>query len=234
MRRLFVGLGIGVFALVGAAAHAGSLGSGSLSFAIGALPPATFPATGATGTATSNLAATVGNGTAFNGTFTTTIPTSAAPPLTKIIVKITKNDAGNFVGTAPANVGGDAKFFGVSDVYGLGNKLLSVPLGFGAPGSVAQSAGGVAITAINAPWTAGAASVDTGMGTVMSTGDNQLTPNGAGSLKLVAPVKISTNIAGTLAAFAVLNLTYVPEPALPLMLLAGAATLGIVGARRRR
>jgi len=235
MRRLFVGLVMCAVALIGVAAQAGTLGTAELSFAIGALPPATFPATGATGTATSNLDVGLGAGNAFNGTFSTTIPTSAAPPLTKISVKITKNDAGNFKGTAPAKVGGDAKFGGVSDVYGLGSKLLAVPLGFGAPGSVTQSAGGVAITVINAPWTVGVASVTgTDDGTAMLTGMNGLDAGGVGTVQLVAPVKIITNIAGTLAAFAVLDLTYVPEPALPLMLVAGAGTLAAVGARRRR
>lgn len=235
MRRLFVGLAIGAVALIGVAAEAGPLDSANLSFTIGALPPANFPATGATGTATSNLLVGLGAGTAFNGTFTTTIPSTAAPPLTKISVIITKNDAGNFAGTAANNVGGDAKFGGISNVFGLGSKLLAVPLGFGAPGSVHQSSGGVAITVTNSPWTVGVASVTgTDDGTAMATGSNNLAANGAGMVKLVSPVKIRTNIAGTLAAFAVLDLTYVPEPALPLMLLAGAGTLAAVGARRRR
>lgn len=235
MRRLFFGLVIGAVASIGAAAHAGELSSANLSFAIGALPPAVFPATGATGSATSNLDLTLGAGTAFNDSFTTSIPTSAAPPLTKIVVKITKNEIGEFKGGAANSVGGVGKFLGVSDVYGLGSKLLAVPLGFGAPGSVAQSAGGVAITVVNAPWTVATAEVtgtDDGTATLMGT--NNLTANGGGTIQLVAPVKIATNIAGTLAAFAVLNLTYVPEPALPLMLLAGAGTLAAVGARRRR
>jgi hypothetical protein len=223
------------FAVIGASAQAGTLASAELSFAIGALPPATFPATGATGTATSNLIVGLGAGSAFNGTFSTTIPTTAAPPLTKISVKITKNDAGNFTGTAANKVGGDAKFGGVSDVFGLGSKLLAVPLGFGAPGSIHQSGGGVAITVVNAPWTVGVTSITgTDDGTAMATGSNNLTAMGGGTVQLVSPVKIRTNIAGTLAAFAVLDLTYVPEPALPLMLLAGAGTLAAVGARRRR
>jgi len=237
MRRLFVALLIGAASLFGVAAHAGSLADATLSFTVGTLPSATFPATGATGTSTSNLQASVGAGNAFNGTFTTTIPTSAAPPLTKLVVKVTGNEGGNFTGAAPATVGGNAKFLGVSEVYGVGgSKLLDVPLGFGTPGTVFKSGGGVNITVINAAWTAGTAEVTgTDNGTATAMGENLLAGNGDGMLKLVTPVKIRTNVAGTIAAFGVLDLVYgAPEPALPLMLLAGAATLGAVGFTRRR
>ena len=72
------------------AASAGPLVTATLAFQLSALPPAAFPGVGTTGTATSNLSATVGAGTSFNGTFTTTIPLSAAPPLSQLQVKVTR------------------------------------------------------------------------------------------------------------------------------------------------
>ena len=237
MRRLFVGFVIGAVALLGSASQAAELSSATVRFGLGTLPPAEFPATGATGEATSNTAATVGAGSAFVGNFTTTLTTMAAPPITKITVMMTKNEAGNFSGAAPDQVGGEAKFGGASGVFGLGSKLLDVPLNLGIPFTFTKSASGVAITAISAPWTAGVAEVTgTAMGgTVTAMGNNQLTANGSGQLLLVAPVKVITNINGVTPAFAQLELNYgVPEPALPLMALAGAATLAIAGARRRR
>lgn len=237
MRRLFVGLMIGAVGLLSVEANAGALGTAQLSFAIGTLPPAVFTGVGVTGTATTNLAATVGAGNGFNGTKTTTIPTTAAPPISQIQVIITKNNAGAFAGTAVSKVGGDMLMAGISNVKGFGGlTLLGVPIGLGVPGSVAVSAAGVNITVINSSWTAATAAV-TGLGgmtpTVTAMGDNQLGANGAGALKLVTPVKIITNLAGTLAAFGVLDLTYVPEPGMALLLVVGSATLAIAGARRR-
>jgi len=59
-------------------------------------------------------------------------------------------------------------------------------------------------------------------GTAMLTGANGLTVNGAGSLVLVTPIKVMTNIAGNLAAFSTLTLNYVgpviPEPGTLLLL----------------
>ena len=238
MRRLFVGFVIGAVALLGSASQAAQLSSATFRFGLGALPPANFPATGATGEATSDVAATVGAGSAFAGAFTTTLTTMAAPPITKITVMVTKNDAGNFSGATPDQVGGTAKFGGASGVFGLGSKLLDVPLNVGAPFTFTKSASGVAITAVSAPWSAGTVQV-TGVGgatpTVTAMGNNALTPNGGGTLTLVTPVKVTTNINGVTPAFGTLELVYgAPEPALPLMALIGAATLGIAGARRRR
>jgi hypothetical protein len=49
---------------------------------------------------------------------------------------------------------------------------------------------------------------------------------------LVTPIKIITNIAGTLAAFGTLTLTYVPEPGTLLLLGMGVAGLAALGRRR--
>jgi hypothetical protein len=238
MRKLFsAALALGML-LVAGQASAAALISANFTFALGALPPANFPGSGVTGTALSNVSASVDAGTGFNGAFTTLIPTTAAPPLTAIQVFITKNAAGNFLGTP---LTGNMSIQGVANVYGIGGfpgggkPLLAVPLNVGTPNTVTQSAGGVNITAIAAGWTSGTASV-TGLGgtnnTATAMGSNGLTILGGGTLVLVTPIKIITNIAGTLAAFGVLTLTYVPEPGTLLLLGMGVAGLAALGRRR--
>ena len=89
MRKSLSLLAIGLFVVAGQAS-AGALTSASFSFQIGSLPGASFAGVGATGSATSNLSASLGAGTSFNGAFTTWIPTTAAPPLSAITIVSSK------------------------------------------------------------------------------------------------------------------------------------------------
>ncbi len=137
MRKMFVLLAIGAFMVAGQASAAPLVAS-SLSFQLSALPGASFTGVGATGTATSNLSASLNAGTAIAGVFTTSIPTSAAPPLTAIQIFVTKNAGQTFVPN-PTDLGGNLLFSGTANVYGIGGfttgggPLLAIPLNLGTP-----------------------------------------------------------------------------------------------------
>jgi hypothetical protein len=224
------------------AASAAPLASASFGFVLGALPPTVFPGVGATGTATGQLSASLDAGSAFAGAFTTPSPTTAAPPISAFQIVVTKNAGATFTGTAPGNVGGNLSIKGAANLYGLGGfpgggpPLLSIPLNIGTPNTISVGAGGVNVTAIAAGWTVGTAAVTglTGTATTVTMmGSNALTPGGQGTLVLVTPVKVLTNIAGQIAAFGTLTLTYVPEPGTLALVALGMVALAAAAPRLR-
>lgn len=126
--------------------------------------------------------------------------------------------------------------FGACDASPLAN--LTVPMSVvGAGGTVAVSAA-VNVTVVGAPWTMGTASVGTltAMGFAQGPGSRaSSTAQPSGTIRLVTPIFIGTNLAAqpTAAAFGVLTLHFVPEPSTLVLLGGGIAALVTAGSRRR-
>ena len=113
---------------------------------------------------------------------------------------------------------------------------LNIPLSVVGAGGFTQVTGAVNLTVIGAPWTTGTAAV----GTVTAMGGaapNSATGNESGTVQLVTPIFISTNIAGASAvvpAFGILSLHFVPEPGTLMLLGSGIAGLVAFGRSRVR
>jgi hypothetical protein len=174
---------------------------------------------------------------------------TSAPPITQVVMSLTGHVAGNFSpGAGPGGglggamtLGGSAKILAYS-----GNvTLVLVPLSpVGQPGGSVSvtGGGGTIIQATGTGWTTGpwtlmapATTVGGGTGTpttVSAVGTDLRTPGGAGTLVLISPLFIRTNLAGDIPTFAILTLNYVPEPGTLLLLGAGIAGLALLGRKR--
>jgi hypothetical protein len=238
MRKLFIGFAVGAMALAGATtASAGTLTSATLSFALGTLPSATLFAGPGGGTASSSSSWNVAAGDVPTGAFTTTLPSSAAPPLTKIQVVISGNPAG---AAFAASSGASMAVTGVANVKSYGGiTLLGIPLTGGVTTTInAGPSYGVLVTAFANDWTTKTTVValttptSQGATTAKTTGSNGLDSAGNGTVVLVSGINVLTNIAGQFAAFLILTLNYAPEPGTLLLLGSGIVGLAVIGRRK--
>ena len=237
MRKLVLGLAIGLLSLASPhAAQAGPMTSAQLLFVLGTLPPAAFSGAGG-GSAANGSMFTVGGGAVPGGAFTTTLPSSAAPPLTKIQVIVAGNAPASF--TAP---GGTMAVTGVANVQSYGGiTLLGIPIVLGVTTTInAGPSYGVVVTAFANNWTTGTtlipltAATSQGATFAAVAGTNNLTAAGGGTITLVTGLNVLTNLAGQFPAFALLTLSFAPEPGSLLLLVAGAAGLVAVGRSKKR
>jgi hypothetical protein len=195
--------------------------------------------------ATATLASNVVQGTAVTTGVTT------APPITQVVFSLTGHAAGNFTagGGPGGGLGGPMTLAGTGKLlaYSGNVTLVVVPLSpAGQPGGFVSvtSGGGTIVQVSGTGWTTGswtlmAPATSVGGGTwtprtVTATGADLRTPSGAGTLVLISPIFIRTNLAGDLPNFAVLTLNYVPEPATLLLVGAGMAGLALRGRRRHQ
>ncbi len=249
MRKLFGSCAAAVLAFgLAAPAHATLMSfTGTLSVVLATLPPITVTATG-----TANVTTSGSNITAFTlsgGTFATSvvIPVTdpAAAPITQIAATV-KNGAGNFSTIPGGNINnnfvtnltgtgsGPMAVSGIAKVGLFPGPLanLSVPFtsggvnGTGLGGNLVTASGfGIGVSVRGAPWTTGTASIGTATAMGFVSGN---------TVQLVSPTFISTSIGASavLPAFAVLTMSFVPEPGTLFLLLSGVAGLMVLGRKR--
>jgi hypothetical protein len=234
-------LAVPLAVLVGSAAHAGPLASATLTVEAAGIST-TFPGVGATGTATSATSAALGAGAAFVGTDTGFGGT--LPSIAKAQGVVGLNGAGLFLGASPSDVGGSAPFDFTEYLYATpsaATPFLRIggfrPLGIDTAYTVMGS--GLSWSVWGAPWSAGVVTLgDIFGGTVTPvlkvTGMNSLTPSGAGTLTLVAPLKASFTTGNIVPVVATLTLNYIPEPGTALLLGLGALAIARLGRGGRR
>jgi hypothetical protein len=240
MRRLILGIAIGAVGLLGTVtAQAGALTGATFSLSVGTLGPLDFVAAGtAAGSAINAESVTVAAGNAFNGMMTTNLTAMQAPPLSAIKVIITKNDAIKVTGNPLLGDGVTGAVRGVANQLAFMNTLIAVPIAAGISGTNTIKGSVFNIKAVSKKWTSGTTTI-TGldMGATFMTMGSVMTGT-PGAVTLVAVSKVNVTGAATIVTYTLARLEMdfasVPEPTMPLMLAAGAATLGLVGGRKLR
>ena len=240
MRRLILGIAIGAVGLLGTVtAQAGTLTSATFGLSVGALGPLEFVGAGtAAGSAINSTSVTVAGGNAFNGVQTVMLTAKQAPPLTAIEVKITKNDAIKVTGAPLQGDGVVGAIRGVANQKAFMNTLIAVPIAAGISGTENIMGSVFQIQAVSKKWTSGMTTV-TGLdgGATFMTNGTVMTGM-PGTVTLVAVSKVTVTGAANIVTYTLSKLemefTEVPEPTMPLMMVAGAATLALVGGRKLR
>jgi hypothetical protein len=206
--------------------------TGQISYGLSTLPPII-----ATGAGSGNTPGVVTINTAAWAATTTllTLDPTAAPPLSALAVQL----------TAPgpcAALPGSCPLGGTVNALVAGTPFLVVPnspigqstkFSFGPYGSYLQAqawqTGVVPVTV------GGVTLTETPGGTpIVTTGYDNRTPGGQGTIKLVAPAGLASGLAGNLPLFVSMTLQFGPEPAAPLLLVSGVVAAVILGRRRMR
>lgn len=225
---------------------------GELEIRTGALEP--IAVNGGGDGVSSPSTASLGVGASLTATTTRPITAMSAGGMTTFpafpIVAFTLSDAAGLTqGTFATGAGPGGGFGG--DVPLQGNfrwnikqaAFITVPLSpVGVEGATTsfEFMLGVNVTIAAGGWTTGIAQVtgtfggQAGVVIGQTTGADLRTPGGAGSLALVAPTLVITNVSGfeNVPLLSRLTLTYVPEPGTLLLVSAGVAALGFMHQRR--
>jgi hypothetical protein len=233
------------------AAQGAILTSASILMSLGESLP--FPPITGTGVGTSvglGATATLGSNVVVGTKWATGI--TSAPPIDGVVLSLTGHAVGTFVagGGPGGGLGGSMTLGGQARItaYSGNVTLVRVPLSVvGKPGGFDYftGGGGTIIQVSGTGWTTGSwtlmAPLTTiggqtfthNVATVTATGDDLRTASGVGTLLLITPIYIRTNLAGDIPTFATLTLNYVPEPSTLLLVGAGIAGLALRGRKRQ-
>jgi hypothetical protein len=229
----------------GDAAQAGVLSNAKLTLHVWELPAAEFSAVVAAGVSVSDTEFYVDSGTEFFAA-TTVTNTSTTLYASGLHLHLYNALTGTFTGITRSAIAGTMPIRGD---WGPGNQTIWWPkMTLGTPTTVNSPYGnGWSIVANG--WTVGQAVIsgvttltpgffnDTAT-TEIYTGSNGLTSLGGGTIQMVSPTVFHTSDywydPTTVAGFAVLELTYVPEPASLVMLLSGSLLLLILARWKMR
>lgn len=206
--------------------------SGSVSFGLSTLPPLV-----ASGSGNGNSPGPITIATAAwaaTGPILLTLNPTAAAPLTALEILL----------TAPgpcAALPGSCPLAGTSNALVGGAPFLIVPLsGIGVAGRVSFGPYGSFIDA--QPWTTGQATPTVGGvalttengAVIQTTGYDNRTAGGNGTVKLVAPAGLMSTLGGNLPFFVSMELTFAPEAGELLLMGSGIAALALLGLMRMR
>jgi hypothetical protein len=229
----------------GDAAQAGLLTDAKLTLHVWELPAAEFPAKAAAGVSVSDTEFYVDPGAEFNSA-TTVINASTTLYASGLHLHLYDALAGAFMGATRSTVAGTMR---VDGDWGPGSQTIWWPwMILGTPTTVdtpndngwsimanGWTVGQAVISGVTTLTPSGALNTD---GTATYTGSNGLTPLGAGTIQMVSPTVFHTSDywyePTTVPGFAVLELTYVPEPAPLVTLLSGSLLLMLIARRKTR
>lgn len=180
------------------------------------------------------------------GGFATAI--SAGQPgsgVTKVSATLT-GPTGTFAGGGAGALAGTATFAGAIGIKRMGQLTVTVPVTgvVGGSGTAMGSNGTTALTFAGTGWTTGVATAMSGGATVSRSGfasgplsNTSSTATTSGRVKLVTPVQVTSNVpspATPLALFVEMELHFVPEPGMLMMLGSGVLGLLLLGGSRIR
>jgi PEP-CTERM motif len=178
----------------------------------------------------------------LSGTALFPVSDPAAAPITGVRLTV-GNDAGAFAETAGGVLRGNMPLLGAAKVclFGEGAACtaavanINVPLGAVGGGGFQFITAAVNMTVFGAPWTTATAAIGT-ITRMGSASPASSTGMASGTVRLVTPVRLTTNIGASAVVpiFAVLTLHFVPEPTTLTLLASGVVALAWAGRSRQR